>query len=282
MRLMRWGEPGEEKPGLVGANGSFRDLSGHIRDLSGAQLDPLALAELEKIDPLSLPEVSSETRLGPCVGKVGHFLAIGLNYADHARESGMPIPAEPIVFSKAPSCINGPYDDILIPSGSGKTDWEVELAVVIGRRTHQVAEQNALDSVAGYCVCNDLSERAYQLEHGGQWIKGKSYPSFGPLGPWLVTTAEIENVRSLRIWLDVNGERLQESNTNQMIFSVPQLIAYLSRFMVLEPGDVITTGTPPGVGMGMQPPRYLRHGDRLRCGIQALGEQQNVVAEFGQ
>ena len=282
MRLMRWGEPGEEKPGLVDANGGFRDLSGHIRELSGAQLDPLALAELEKIDPLSLPKVSSETRLGPCVGKVGHFLAIGLNYADHARESGMPIPAEPIVFSKAPSCINGPYDDILIPSDSGKTDWEVELAVVIGRRTHQVGEQHAMESVAGYCVCNDLSERAYQLERGGQWIKGKSCPSFGPLGPFLVTTDEIEDVRSLHIWLDVNGERVQESNTNQMIFSVPQLIAYLSRFMVLEPGDVITTGTPPGVGMGMKPPRYLQHGDRLRCGVEALGEQQNVVAGFGQ
>ena len=282
MRLMRWGDPGEEKPGLVDANGGFRDLSGHIRELSGAQLDPLALAELEKIDPLSLPKVSSETRLGPCVGKVGHFLAIGLNYADHARESGMPIPAEPIVFSKAPSCINGPYDDILIPSDSGKTDWEVELAVVIGRRTHQVGEQHAMESVAGYCVCNDLSERAYQLERGGQWIKGKSCPSFGPLGPFLVTTDEIEDVRSLHIWLDVNGERVQESNTNQMIFSVPQLIAYLSRFMVLEPGDVITTGTPPGVGMGMKPPRYLQHGDRLRCGVEALGEQQNVVAGFGQ
>jgi len=281
MKLIRWGGRGKERPGLIDTEGRYRDLSHHIEDVDGTTIDSATLNELAKIDPATLPEVNPDIRLGACLGQVGHFLAIGLNYADHAREAGMEIPKEPIVFSKAPSCISGPFDDIQIPHGSAKTDWEVEIAIVIGRRSYGVTERDALEAVAGFCICNDLSERAYQLEQGGQWIKGKSCPSFGPLGPWLVTRDEISDAHDLSIWLDVNGEKVQNSNTDQMIFRIPEIVAYLSRFMVLEAGDVVTTGTPPGVGMGLSPPRYLKVGDRVNCGIDGLGEQHQVCKAGG-
>jgi 2,4-didehydro-3-deoxy-L-rhamnonate hydrolase len=282
MKLVRFGQPGYEKAGLVDADGQIRDASSFVGDITPSTLAAGALARLHGIDPSSLPAVPDGQRLGPCVGHVRNFIAIGLNYADHAAETGAPIPAEPIVFNKAPSCVVGPNDDVVIPRGSQKTDWEVELAIVIGERASYVGANEALDYVAGYCVCNDVSEREYQLERGGTWTKGKGCPTFGPLGPWLVTKDEVGDVHNLDMWLDVNGERMQTGSTRTMIFNVPKIVSYVSHFMILEPGDVITTGTPPGVGMGMKPPRYLKAGDTVSLGIQGLGEQrQNVVAFEG-
>lgn len=280
MKLVRYGSAGEERPGLVGPDGTIRDLSGEIADLSGPALSKASLAAIAKLDPASLPKAPEGVRLGSCVGDVGHFIAVGLNYADHAAETGAPIPAEPILFSKAPSCIVGPNDDVILPKGSQKTDWEVELAIVIGERAHYVAANEALDYVAGYCVCNDVSEREFQMERGGQWMKGKSAPTFGPLGPWLVTPDEVGDVQALSMFLDVNGERMQTGSTTTMIFSCAQLVSYISHFMALEPGDVITTGTPPGVGLGMKPPRFVKDGDVMRLGIEKLGQQQQRVRAF--
>ena len=279
MKLVRYGMAGKEKPGLIDAAGKIRDLSDIIADVDGAALGPKSLARLAKLKPESLPAVRGTPRMGPCVGKVGHFIAVGLNYADHAAESNMPIPAEPILFSKAPSCIVGPNDDVIIPKGSKKTDWEVEIAVVIGTRASYVGEGQALSHVAGYCICNDVSEREFQLEKSGQWIKGKSAPTFGPLGPWLVTADEISDPQRLDMWLDLNGERMQTGSTATMIFNIRQLVSYISQYMILEPGDVITTGTPPGVGSGKKPQHFVKPGDTMSLGIQGLGAQsQHVVA----
>ncbi len=280
MKLVRWGESGAEKPGLIDAAGKIRDLSGVVRDIAGPALAADSLDSLRRIDPATLPEVPAGTRLGPGVGAVRNFIAIGLNYADHAAETGSPIPAEPILFNKAPSCIVGPTDTVILPKGSAKTDWEVELAIVIGKRASYVHANEALDYVAGYCVCHDVSEREFQLERGGTWTKGKGCPTFGPLGPWLVTPDEVGDVQNLDMWLDVNGERMQTGSTRTMIFDVRQIVSYLSHFMLLEPGDVITTGTPPGVGMGMKPPRYLKSGDVVSLGIAGLGEQRQAVLAF--
>jgi 2-keto-4-pentenoate hydratase/2-oxohepta-3-ene-1,7-dioic acid hydratase in catechol pathway len=276
MKLVRFGEPGRERPGLLGAEGEVRDLSSVIPDLAGAHLSKGSLGRIAQIDPASLPEVVAP-RLGPPVGNVRNFIAVGLNYADHAAEAKAAVPTEPILFNKAPSCIVGPNDAIVIPRGSQKTDWEVELAVVIGESASYVSEQEAPGVIAGFTVCHDVSERAYQLEHGGQWMKGKGCPTFGPLGPWLVTPDEIPDVQALSLWLDVNGERMQTGSTSRMIFGVNFLVAYISRFMRLEAGDVITTGTPPGVGLGMKPPRYLRANDRVALGIEGLGTQAQLV-----
>jgi 2-keto-4-pentenoate hydratase/2-oxohepta-3-ene-1,7-dioic acid hydratase in catechol pathway len=279
MKLVRYGKPGKEKPGLVDAAGRLRDLSGVIDDIDADALNPRSLARLGKIKPESLPPVRGVPRIGPCVARVGNFVAVGLNYADHAAESGMPVPKEPVLFTKAPSCVSGPNDDVVIPKASQKTDWEVELAVVIGSRASYVNEADALKHVAGYCICNDVSEREFQLERSGQWVKGKSAPTFGPLGPWLVTPDEIADVQKLDMWLDVNGERMQTGSTATMVFGVKQLVSYISHFMILEPGDVITTGTPPGVGSGRKPPRFLKPGETISLGIQGLGRQeQRVVA----
>ena len=279
MKLVRYGKSGKERPGLIDGAGKLRDLSEVVADIDAATLGPRSLARLAKIKPNSLPAVRGAPRIGPCVAGVGHFVAVGLNYADHAAESGMPVPKEPVLFTKAPSCIVGPNDDVVIPKGSKKTDWEVELAVVIGTRASYVSEAQALSHVAGYCVCNDVSEREFQLERSGQWVKGKSAPTFGPLGPWLVTPDEIEDVQKLDMWLDVNGERMQTGSTATMVFNVRQLVSYISQFMILEPGDVITTGTPPGVGQGKKPPHFLKAGDTVSLGVDGLGRQaQRVVA----
>src|SRR5579872_2376264 len=279
MKLVRYGKPGKEKPGLIDGAGALRDLSGVIDDLAGEALSPRSLAKIAKLKPASLPAVRGEPRLGACVGQVGNFIAVGLNYADHAAETGAAIPKEPILFNKAPSCIVGPNDDVVIPKASVKTDWEVELAVVIGRRASYVADHEAFDYIAGFCVCNDVSEREFQAERGGQWMKGKGCATFGPLGPWLVTPDEIPDVQKLSMWLDVNGQRMQNGSTSTMIFDVKMLVSYISHFMVLLPGDVITTGTPPGVGLGMKPPRFLKAGDTVALGIEGLGEQrQRFVA----
>ena len=282
MKLLRFGAYGREKPGLLDSDGNIRDLSDVVPDIAGDVLGAESVERLRAIDPASLPLVPAGQRIGACVGKVGNFIAIGLNYADHAAETGAAIPAEPIVFNKAPSCIVGPNDDVIIPRGSVKTDWEVELAIVIGNRASYVGANEAVNFIAGYCVCNDVSEREYQLERGGTWSKGKGCPTFGPLGPYLVTKDEIPNPQDLALWLDVNDERKQKGTTRTMIFNVPKIVSYVSHFMILEPGDVITTGTPPGVGMGMIPPRYLVAGDRMRLGIEGLGEQQQRVVAFEQ
>jgi len=282
MKLVRFGEAGREKPGLIDLGGQIRDLSGIVPDITGATLSPESLARLGGADPMALPLAPSGQRLGPCVGQVRNFIAIGLNYADHAAETGAPIPAEPIIFNKAPSCIVGPNDDVIIPRGSQKTDWEVELAIVIGERASYVGANESLDFVAGYCVCNDVSEREYQIERGGTWTKGKGCPTFGPLGPWLVTKDEIPDPQNLSMWLDVNGERMQNGSTRTMIFNVAKIVSYVSHFMILEPGDVITTGTPPGVGMGMKPQRFLKAGDVVSLGIEGLGEQRQQVIAFEQ
>ena len=279
MKLVRFGAPGEEKPGLIDKDGSIRDLSSVVKDIDGSSLNKSSLERLRSIAVDDLPLVSGAVRLGPCVTGVGNFIAVGLNYADHAAESGMPVPAEPVLFNKAPSCIVGPDDTVLIPPGSEKTDWEVELAIVIGERASYVSEADALNFVAGYCVCNDVSERGYQLERGGgQWTKGKGCPTFGPLGPWLVTKDEVEDVHNLAMTLSVNGQTMQNGSTRTMVFQVPFLVSHISQFMTLMPGDVITTGTPPGVGMGMKPPRYLKPGDSIRVEIQGLGVQNQRVA----
>ncbi len=280
MKLLRFGPPGHEKPGLLDAQGVVRDLSAHVRDIDGDAIGPDALARLRALDPATLPAVPGNPRIGACVGRIGKFVCIGLNYADHAAESNMPIPAEPIVFNKWTSAVVGPNDDVKIPRGSEKTDWEVELGVVIGTAASYVEEADAMNYVAGYCVVNDVSERSYQLERGGTWDKGKGCDTFGPTGPWLVTADEVPDPHALDLWLEVDGRRFQNGSTRTMIFNVPQLVAYLSRFMTLQPGDVISTGTPPGVGMGVKPqPVYLRPGQTLRLGIEGLGEQcQKTVA----
>jgi 2-keto-4-pentenoate hydratase/2-oxohepta-3-ene-1,7-dioic acid hydratase in catechol pathway len=279
MKLLRYGPAGDEKPGLLDSTGTIRDLSGIVPDISKSTLLPDSLDKVRRLDPATLPRVVGTPRLGPCIGHVGKFICIGLNYSDHAAESNMPVPAEPIVFMKATSCIIGPNDDVVIPRGSLKTDWEVELGVVIGKPAKYVTEEAALSHVAGYCVVNDLSERAYQLEGTGQWVKGKSADTFGPIGPWLVTPDEVPAWNNLGMWLDVDGKRCQDGSTKTMIFGVPHLISYLSRFMSLQSGDIITTGTPPGVGHGKKPPVYLRAGSEMRLGVEGLGEQrQKVVA----
>jgi 2-keto-4-pentenoate hydratase/2-oxohepta-3-ene-1,7-dioic acid hydratase in catechol pathway len=277
MKLLRYGPPGAEKPGLLDSSGAIRDLSGVIPDISRETLLPQSIAGLRKLDSDSLPRVSGRPRIGPCVGHVGKFICIGLNYSDHAAESGMPVPSEPIVFMKATSCIVGPNDNIELPRGSQKTDWEVELGVVIGKPAKYVTEQDALSHVAGYCVVHDVSERAYQLEGTGQWVKGKSADTFGPIGPWLVTADEVPDCGNLNLWLEVDGYRYQDGSTKTLIFGVPFLISYLSKFMSMQPGDIITTGTPPGVGHGRKPPVYLREGNVVRLGVEGLGEQQQQV-----
>jgi ureidoglycolate lyase len=280
MKLLRYGEKGSEKPGLLDDDHQIRDLSGHVPDIAGNVLGPEGLAKLAAIDPRSLPVVTGQPRIGPCVGQVGKFICIGLNYADHAAESNMDVPKEPIIFNKWTSAICGPNDDIQIPRGSLKTDWEVELGVVIGKGGRYIDEANALEHVAGYCVINDVSEREWQLERGGTWDKGKGFDTFGPLGPWLVTKDEIPDPHALNLWLEVDGHRYQDGNTRTLIFSVPQLIAYLSRCMSLQPGDVISTGTPPGVGLGIKPnPVFLRPGQTMRLGIEGLGEQRQVTVQ---
>ncbi len=281
MKLVRFGAAGAEKPGIVDAQGVVRDLSGHVKDINGEVLSPAGLDRLRAIDPKSLPAAPQGVRLGPPVGGVRNFLAIGLNYADHAKEAGMPIPAEPIIFAKMPNCMVGPNDDVMVPKGSSKLDYEVEIAFVIGTRARYVAEKDALSHVAGYCICNDVSERAFQLERsGGQWMKGKCAETFGPLGPWLVTRDEIADVQNLAMSLDVNGERRQTGNTKTMIFGIRHLVHYMSQFMVLEPGDVIATGTPPGVAQGMKPPKWLKPGDVMTLRIEGLGEQKSKVVPF--
>ncbi len=277
MKLLRYGEPGREQPGLLDNDGNIRDLSGVIDDITGATLGAASLDRLRALDPASLPLVDGNPRLGPCVGNVGKLVSIGLNYSDHAAESGVPMPEEPVIFMKATSCISGPNDPIMIPPGSEKTDWEVELAFVIGKEARYVDEADWADYVAGYCVVNDVSERAYQLEGTGQWVKGKSADSFGPIGPWMVTRDEIPDPHQLDIWLAVDGHRYQDGNTSTMVFQVPHLLSYVSRFMSLQPGDVISTGTPPGVGLGQNPPVYLRAGQTVTLSVQGLGEQRQAV-----
>jgi len=277
MKLVRFGPPGQEKPGLVDTDGTIRDLSGVLSDVDGTTLSRQSLDRLRAMDAKSLPAAPAGARIGPCVGKVRNFIAVGLNFADHAAETNSPIPAEPILFNKAPSCIVGPNDDIIIPRGSQKTDWEVELCIVIGERASYVGANEAMNYVAGFCICNDVSEREYQLERSGQWMKGKGCPTFGPIGPWLVTPDEIADVHSLSMWLDVNGEKMQRGSTKTMIFNVPKIVSYTSHFMILEPGDVITTGTPPGVGLGMKPPKFLKAGDVVTLGIEGLGEQRQEI-----
>jgi 2-keto-4-pentenoate hydratase/2-oxohepta-3-ene-1,7-dioic acid hydratase in catechol pathway len=279
MKLLRYGAPGQEKPGLLDPDGGVRDLSAVLTDHGAASLLPESLQKLRALDVFDLPKVPGQPRIGPCVGNVGKFICIGLNYSDHAAESGMAVPAEPIVFMKATTAICGPYDSIVLPRGSEKTDWEVELGVVIGKPAKYVTLESALEYVAGYCVVHDVSERAFQLEGTGQWVKGKSADTFGPIGPWLVTTDEIPDPQDLTLWLEVDGHRYQGGSTHTMIFGVAFLVSYLSRFMSLKPGDIIATGTPPGVGHGQRPPVYLRSGSRVRLGISGLGEQEQHVTE---
>lgn len=279
MKLLRYGAPGAEKPGLLDQDGALRDLSGVISDVAGEALSDESLAKLRDLDPATLPLVDGDPRLGPCVGQVGKFICIGLNYADHAAESGMALPEEPVIFFKATSAICGPNDDVEIPRTSVKSDWEVELGVVIGKHTKYVNKEDALDHVAGYCVVNDLSERDFQLHRSGQWVKGKSCDTFGPIGPWLVTRDEVADPQDLAMYLEVNGHRYQDGSTKTMHFDVATVISHLSQFMSLQPGDVISTGTPPGVGMGQTPETYLKPGDKMELGIAGLGVQkQNVVA----
>jgi 2,4-didehydro-3-deoxy-L-rhamnonate hydrolase len=280
MKLVRYGNPGREKPGLIDDDGKLRDLSSVVPDIGPEQLGQVGLTRIRKANPAKLPAVRGNPRFGCPVARVPKFIAIGLNYSDHAAESNMPIPAEPIVFMKATSCIQGPNDPVMLPRGSVKTDWEVELGVVIGTRARYVPMNKALAHVAGYTLCNDVSEREFQLERGSQWDKGKGCDTFGPIGPWLVTTDEIPNVQKLEMWLDVNGKRMQTGNTRTMIFNVAKIVSYCSHFMTLEPGDVITTGTPPGVGLGMKPPVYLKKGDVMTLGIQGLGEQRQMVIPY--
>ena len=281
MKLLRYGLPGQEKPGILAANGETRDLSAIVPDLAGESLLPASIEKLRNTDISLLPVVAGQPRIGPCVGNVGKFICIGLNYSDHAAEARMALPVEPVIFMKATSSICGPDDDVLIPRGSKKTDWEIELGVVIGKPALYVEEADALSHVAGYCVINDLSERAFQLEGTGQWVKGKSADTFGPIGPWLVTPDEVPDPQNLEMWLEVDGHRYQNGSTRTMVFGVAYLISYVSRFMSLRTGDIISTGTPPGVGFGLRPPVYLRPGNCIRLGIRGLGEQtQQVVADY--
>ncbi len=277
MKLLRFGPKGQERPGLLDAGGRLRDLSGHVEDIADDALLPEGLARLAGIDPDDLPLVEGDPRIGPCVGRIGKFICIGLNYADHAAESGLAVPSEPVVFNKWTSAVCGPNDDVEIPRGSTKTDWEVELGVVIGKGGRYIEEADARSHVAGYFVVNDISEREWQTERGGTWDKGKGFDTFGPIGPWLVTPDEAGDIDNLGMWLEVDGHRFQSGNTSTMVFRVPTLIAYVSRFLSFQPGDVISTGTPPGVGLGQKPPRYLKGGEVIRLGIDGLGEQRQKV-----
>jgi len=277
MKLLRFGSAGKELPGVLDSAGRIRSLSGVVPDIVGVALLPESISKLQALDLDKLPLVEGNPRIGPCVGDVGKFICIGLNYSDHAAESGATVPSEPIVFMKATSAIIGPYDDVQLPRASKKSDWEVELGVVIGTEAKYVEESSALSHVAGYCVINDLSERAFQLEGTGQWAKGKSCDTFGPIGPWLVTRDEVPDPQQLTLWLEVDGKRYQDGSTNKMVFSVAYLVSYLSRFMSLQPGDIISTGTPPGVGMGQKPPTYLRDGQVMRLGVEGMGEQRQTV-----
>ena len=279
MKLLRYGNPGAEKPGILDKDGKIRDLSAQVGDIGGAAISPASLAKIAALDPMSLPLVPGNPRLGPCVAGTGKFICIGLNYADHAAESGLTVPPEPIIFMKATSAIIGPNDEVEIPRGSVKSDWEVELGVVIGSHAKYVPEENALDHVAGYCVINDLSEREFQIEHSGQWTKGKSADTFGPVGPWLVTRDEVADPQNLSMWLEVNGRRFQNGSTATMVYGARFLVSYLSRFMSLHPGDIISTGTPPGVGMGQKPPLYLKAGDVMELEIEGLGRQRQVTRD---
>jgi 2-keto-4-pentenoate hydratase/2-oxohepta-3-ene-1,7-dioic acid hydratase in catechol pathway len=282
MKLLRYGPPGQEKPGLLDRDGKIRDLSGVVRDIDGAALAPASLARLRGLDPASLPLVTGTPRLGPCVGAISKIVAIGLNYRLHAQEAGAQIPSEPIFFMKAPSSICGPNDDVVIPKGSQKTDYEVELGIVIGSRASYVAVHDAPQHIAGFCVVNDVSEREFQIERLGQWTKGKSADTFCPIGPWLVTADEVPDPGKLALWTEVNGERRQNSNTADLIFGVDHIVSYVSHFMTLLPGDVIPTGTPSGVGMGFKPPKFLRPGDRVRLSVEGLGEQNQRLAAFSE
>lgn len=280
MKLVRFGAAGQEKPGILDAAGRIRDVSSVVPDFTGATLSAASLAKLRGLSLDALPEAPAGVRLGAPVARPGNFIAVGLNYADHAKETGQKIPAEPILFNKATNCMVGPNDDVMLPKTALKVDWEVELALVIGSRADNVSEQDALSHVAGYAVCNDVSERHFQSERGGQWMKGKGCATFGPLGPWLVTPDEIRDVQALPLWLDVNGERMQSGSTATMIFPVAFLISYISQFLVLDPGDVITTGTPPGVGMARTPPHFLKAGDEVRLGVEGLGEQRQRIVPY--
>jgi 2-keto-4-pentenoate hydratase/2-oxohepta-3-ene-1,7-dioic acid hydratase in catechol pathway len=281
MKLVRYGHTGQERPGLIDHQGQLRDLSAHVADINGTALAPETLQRLAALDAVALPLVSQPQRYGAPVAQVGKIVCVGLNYADHAAETGAPIPAEPILFLKPSSSIGGAYDDVVIPRGSVKTDWEVELGVVIGSKASYVSEEEALDYVAGYTVINDVSEREYQLERGGQWDKGKGCDTFSPIGPWMVTRDEVANPQDLKLWLEVNGKRFQDGSTRTMIFPVAKLVSYISEFMSLLPGDIISTGTPPGVGLGQKPPLYLRPGDRMHLGIEGLGEQHQSTRAWG-
>ena len=276
MKLLRFGEMGQEKPGILDSNGNIRDLSGHISDINGETISEDGLNKISSIDQMSLPIVLEGTRLGACVGSIGKFLCIGLNYSDHAAESGMPVPKEPILFSKATSAVVGPNDDVEIPRNSVETDWEVELGIIIGKKAKYINEEDAEGYIGGYCVVNDVSEREFQLKKEGQWTKGKSCDTFGPTGPYLVTKDEVSDVQNLKMYLDVNGKRMQDGSTKTMIFSAKYIVYYLSQFMSLNPGDVIATGTPPGVGGGMKPPVFLKAGDKMKLGIEGLGEQNQT------
>jgi 2-keto-4-pentenoate hydratase/2-oxohepta-3-ene-1,7-dioic acid hydratase in catechol pathway len=279
MKLVRFGQPGQEHPGILDNDGRVRDLTGYCDDFTPAFFASGGIDRLRAINPNALPVVNAPVRFGPCVAQPGNFIAVGLNYVQHAIETNAAIPTDPILFNKAPSCISGPNDDVILPKNSVKADWEVELAFVIGKTAHYVSEADALSHIAGYFVCNDVSEREFQLERSGQWVKGKMSPTFGPIGPWLVTSGEVGDVQNLDLWLELNGKRIQNSNTNDMIFTVAKLVSDMSQYVRLMPGDIVTTGTPPGVGLGMKPPQYLKPGDRMRLGIEGLGvQEQRVVA----
>ncbi len=277
MKLLRYGPKGKEKPGLLDQDGNIRDLSGLIDDVTGETISPKGLAKLAKLKPEKLKLVRGTPRIGACIANPQKFIAIGLNYSDHAAESGLAVPPEPVVFTKQVSCLSGPNDDVTLPPKSKKSDWEVELGVIIGTRAKNIAKRDALSHVAGYCTINDLSEREFQAERSGQWTKGKSYDTFGPVGPWLVTTDEVKDPQKLHLWLELNGKRVQDGSTSTMVYGVAFVVSYLSQFFTLMPGDIITTGTPPGVGMGMKPQRFLKPGDKMRIGIDGLGEQNQVV-----
>jgi 2,4-didehydro-3-deoxy-L-rhamnonate hydrolase len=277
MKLLRYGKLGKEKPGILDSEGRIRDLSAHVSDINGETISPKSLAKLRKIKIDTLPIVRGKPRIGACVNGSQKFVAIGLNYSDHAAESGMTVPPEPIIFTKHMNCISGPNDDVTLPPKSKKGDWEVELGVIIGTKAKNIKRADAMKHVAGYCTINDLSEREFQIERSGQWTKGKSYDTFGPIGPWLVTADEVKDPQKLHLWLELNGKRVQDGNTATMVYGVEYLVAYLSEFFTLMPGDIITTGTPPGVGMGMKPQRFLKPGDKMRVGIEGLGEQNQVV-----
>lgn len=280
MKLLRVGEVGSEKPAILDSDNNIRDLSNYVGDIDGGTINSAGLKLIEEINLEELPVVSSDVRIGPCIGSVGKYVCIGLNYSDHAEEANMPIPSEPIIFFKAPSCISGPYDAIVLPKSAEKVDWEVELCVVIGAEAKYVSEQEAMNYVAGFCVANDVSERHFQLERGGQWVKGKSADSFGPIGPWLVTKDEVQDCQNLSLYLEVDGRRYQDGSTSTMIFNVPHIVSYVSHFMSLQPGDIIATGTPPGVGMGQDPQTYLKEGQVVTASVEGLGTQRQLVVPW--